>query len=115
VHSLHEYTQGEAPSTLVLTRTVSRLDHFTHTNGESPPLQANFEEAPHTMSAAAAESLFMSKFGLSVGGEVGQTDGEREADSATGEVEDVFKNMDTECKICMHTPKVIDTSTIVVF
>ena len=91
MYGLHEYTQGEVPSRLVLTRTVCRLDHFTHTNGDSPPLQANFEEAPHTMSAAAAESLFMSKVGLSVGGEGGQTEGGRESDSASGEVEDVFK------------------------
>jgi hypothetical protein len=40
----YEYTQDEAPSRLVLTRTASRLAHFTHTNGESAPLQANFED-----------------------------------------------------------------------
>ena len=45
------------------------------------------------MSAAAAEaaSLFMSKF---------------EVETGSGEVDDVFKSMDAECKACMQETKV---------
>jgi hypothetical protein len=55
------------------------------------------------MSTAEAEALIMPKFGnLSVGEEGGRTGGDIEAGSASGEVEDVFKSIDTECKVCMH-------------
>jgi hypothetical protein len=51
--------------------------------------------------------LLMSKFGnLSVGGGGGETDTSVEAGSASGEADDVFKNMDAECKVCMQEIKV---------
>ena len=63
------------------------------------------------MSAAAASaeaaSLFISNFGnLSVEGGGGETDTGVEAGSASGEADDVFKRMDSECKVCMQEIKV---------
>ncbi len=80
----------------------------------STPLQADVGKAAcpgHSVSAAPAsaeaESLFMSKFGnLSVGGGGGRDRTGVEAGSVSGEVDDVFKSMDTECKVCMQKNKV---------
>ena len=71
-------------------------------------MQENLDQgAKSIMSTAQTEALFMSKFGnLSVGDEGGQTDGGVETGSTSGEVEDVFKSIDTECKVCMHNRKV---------
>jgi hypothetical protein len=52
-------------------------------------------------------SLFMSKFGnLTVEGGGGETDTGAEAVSGSGEGDDVFKSMDTECPVCMQENKV---------
>ena len=48
----------------------------------------------------------MSKFGnLSNGGGGGETDTAAEAGRGSGEVDDVFKSMDAECKVCMQEIK----------
>ena len=47
------------------------------------------------------------KFGnLSVGGGGGERDTGVEAGSGSGEGDDVFKNMDAQCKVCMQETKV---------
>jgi hypothetical protein len=71
-------------------------------------MQENLDQgAKSIMSTAQAEALFMSKFcNLSVGEEDGQSDGDIETGSVSDEVEDVFKSIDTECRVCMHNRKV---------
>ena len=76
-----------------------------------PPLQTNVGQADRSMSSAAASaeavSLFMSKFGnLSVGGGGGETDMGVETGDSSVEVDDVFRSMDAECKVCMQEIKV---------
>jgi len=80
-----------------------------------PPLLADVKEASMRPAASAAaaegEAIFMAKFNLSPegSGSGGQTNGGLESGSVSDEVDDVddvFKGMDTECKVCMHAPKV---------
>ena len=74
-------------------------------------LQAGVQQAASIMSAAVAtaeaEALFMSKFGnVSVEGGGAETDTGAEAGSGYDEGDDVFKNMDAECTVCMQERKV---------
>jgi ubiquitin len=79
------------------------------------PLQADGQQAASIMSAAAStaaataetEALFMSKFGnLTVGGGEAETDTAAQATSSSAERDDVYKNMDAECSVCMQERKV---------
>ena len=67
--------------------------------------------AAASAAAAEGEAMCMANFNLSPegSGSGGQTDGGREAGSASEKVDGVdhvFKGMDTECQVCMHAPKV---------
>ncbi len=82
----------------------------------SAPMQVDVQQVVRIKSAAAAtaetETLFMSKFGnLSVGGGKEETDTGTQAETDTdgrssGEGDDVFKSMDTDCTVWMHESKV---------